>query len=218
MLLAIDTATRWASIALYDGQQVLAEHSWYSRNHHTAELMPHIAGSVTQQGLAPQELTAVAVAIGPGSFTSLRIGLSVAKGLCLALSVPLLGISTLDAVAYAQSGQPLPVCAVIRAGRGRICTATYQTRRGRWQRLCDHRLTTWESLIVEVERRTLFCGELDAEAIALLREHLALRAVLASPASCLRRAGYLAELGWQRFQAGEADDAVKLAPLYLQTT
>jgi tRNA threonylcarbamoyladenosine biosynthesis protein TsaB len=139
----------------------------------------------------------------------------VAKGLALALKVPLVGVPTLDALAYAQAGQDLPLYAVAQAGRGRVCTALYRKEREQWRRATDYRITTLTDLCQQVEEPTLFCGEIDEEGVRLLRENLGQQAIVASPASCLRRAGYLAELGWQRLKRGEADDPAALSPIYL---
>ena len=78
------------------------------------------------------------VSLGPGSFTGLRIGLSVAKGLALARQVPIVGIPTLDVVAQPHMTQPLPIWAILQAGRGRICAAQYARRKGRWRRRGDY--------------------------------------------------------------------------------
>lgn len=216
MLLAIDTATRTTSLALYDGEQVLAEETWRSANGHTVELMPGLVRMLERQGIAPSELKGIAVALGPGSFTGLRIGLGVAKGLALTLAIPLVGIPTLDALVYAQGRKRGPVCAVLRAGRGRVSAAFYRRRGGQWRRQGDYRLTTLEELCADIETQTFFCGEIDAQATELLREHRGAKAIVASPASSLRRAGYLAELGWRRLERGEVDDPATLAPIYLR--
>jgi tRNA threonylcarbamoyladenosine biosynthesis protein TsaB len=214
-ILAIDTATRMASIALYDGERVHSEETWHSERNHTVELMPSLVRLLDRQRVSPQELTGLVVALGPGSFTGLRIGLSVAKGLALALKVPLVGASTLDALAYAQASQDSPLYAVVQAGRGRVCSALYRREGGQWRRATDYRITTLADLCQQVEGPTLFCGEIEAESVRFLREKLGRWAVMASPASCLRRAGYLAELGWQRLKRGEADGPATLSPIYL---
>ena len=85
MLLAIDTATRMPSLALYDGERVLAEETWRSANNHTVELAPALVRALERQRVSPSELRGIAVALGPGSFTGLLIGLGVAKGLALTL-------------------------------------------------------------------------------------------------------------------------------------
>ena len=216
MFLAIDAATRMPSLALYDGECVVAEETWRSADGHTVELVPGLMRMLERQRVSPSELKGIAVALGPGSFTGLRIGLSVAKGLALTLAIPLMGIPTLDILVYAQARRPGPVCAVLQAGRGRVCAAFYRWRKGQWQRQGDYRLTTLDELCADIETPTFFCGEIDAQATELLRERLGERAVVASPASSMRRAGYLAELGWQRLERGEVDDPATLAPIYLR--
>jgi tRNA threonylcarbamoyladenosine biosynthesis protein TsaB len=215
-LLAIDTATDFASVALYErGNGTIAESSWHTSMNHTVELMPNIVRLMDSQRLEPGQLGGVAVALGPGSFTGLRIGLSVGKGLCLSLGIPIVGIPTLDVVAYAHYWQELPICAILQAGRGRICTAVYVRDDGQWQRITDYELATVEELSRQLTERTLFCGEIDATLRAALIAHLGERAAIASPASSLRRAGYLAELGWERIGASGGDDVASLEPLYL---
>jgi tRNA threonylcarbamoyladenosine biosynthesis protein TsaB len=215
-LLAIDTATEMAGIALYDRGRLLAEESWRSPGTHTVELMPRIVRMLERAAMPAAQLSGLAVALGPGSFTGLRIGLALAKGLALALKLPLIGVPTLDALAYAQSEQPLPVYAVLQAGRGRLCTGLYRFSRGHWRRIGDYRLESPDTLGQGVTERSLFCGELDITTQESLRRRLGALATIAPPAFSLRRAGYLAELAWHRLSEGDVDDPVKLSPVYLQ--
>ena len=209
-ILALDTSTRTASIAIYGREKgVVSELTWRSSSHHTVEVTPYLNLLLRQ---SPKELAGIAVALGPGSFTGLRVGLSLAKGFALAQGIPLVGIPTLDALAYSQSHQPLPICALLEAGRGRICAAFYEKG---LHRVTDYLLTTIEGLCSEIARPTLICGEIDEAEAAILRKRLGDRAVVASPAASLRRAGYLAQLGWERLQRGEVDDPRTLEPLYL---
>lgn len=216
MLLAIDTATRYASLALYDGERVLSEETWRTANYHTVELMPAIVRMLERQNVSTETLTAIGVSLGPGSFTGLRIGMGVAKGLVLAREIPLLGVPTLEVVAYPHFNQRRLICAVVEAGRGRLCAGFYRRRRGRWRPTDEPRLTTPEGLCKMVESIAFFCGEIDADLSALLQERLGDKAILTSPATSLRRAGYLAEMAWARFQQGQADDPDTLSPIYLQ--
>ncbi len=215
-VLAIDTATELASVAVYDEEKgPRAESTWYTSMNHTVELMPTIVLMLERQGLTAEQLNGLAVAMGPGSFTGLRIGLSVAKGLSLSLGIPIVGIPTLDIVAYAHYGQNLPICAILQAGRGRICVAFYERFQTSWQRMTDYHLATIEQLCTQVKVPTLFCGEIDAPLTEALKAQIGLQAVIASPASSLRRAGHLAELGWQRLRTGEGNNLSTLEPLYL---
>ena len=217
MLLAIDTATRMAGLALYDEVQgwLLGEELWHSANNHTVELMPRLARMFALQGLAPTDLTGLVVSLGPGSFTGLRIGLSLAKGLALANHLPMVGVPSLDAVAEPHKPHNMPIWAVLRAGRGRVCAGNYVRYRGRWRRRGPIQLTTWDELLEQVLEPALFGGEFDAREAEATRQRLGETALLVSPAAAPRRAGYLAELGWKRLARGDADDAETLAPIYL---
>ena len=217
MLLAIDTATRMAGLALYDpaAGRILGEETWYSVNNHTVELMPRLVRMLGQQGVSPADLTGLSVSLGPGSFTGLRIGLSVAKGLALACRLPLVGVPTLDVVAQPHMLQGLPIWAVLQAGRKRICVGRYGCHQGRWRQRGTYQLTTWEALCEQIEEPALLCGEIEARDIDLIRLRLGKVATIATPASSLRRAAYLAELGWNRLARGESDVAATLSPIYL---
>jgi tRNA threonylcarbamoyladenosine biosynthesis protein TsaB len=214
LLLAVDTSTRVASAALYDGVRVRAEESWESPRRHTVELAPRVVQMLHGQVSA---LVGLAVATGPGSFTSLRIGMALVKGLALAQGLPLVGIPTLDVSAYAVRRHRATLYATLHAGRGRICLAPYRWRRGRWRRSDDMRISTWEKLAVEVKGNAVFCGEIDAQGLAALQSRTA-KTFIPSVAHRLRRAGYLAELGWQRLAQGQRDDPATLQPIYLHTS
>ncbi len=102
MLLSIDTSTEWIGIALFNGTNVLAEQTWRSKNYHTVELIPAIKEMLTKTHTKTSSLTGVGVALGPGSFTGLRIGLSAAKGIALGRNLPVAGIPSLEILAAAQ--------------------------------------------------------------------------------------------------------------------
>lgn len=214
MLLAIDTSTQWIGLALFDGAQVTGEMIWRTQHHHTVELAPTAQGLMQRCGISAKDLSGLAVALGPGSFTSLRIGLALAKGMALALNLPVVGIPTLDIMAFAQPVLDLPLAAVLQSGRGRVAVGWYASVMGAWHPQGEARVTTVEALSDSIHKPTLVCGELNAEQRRLLaRKRVNVR--LASPAACMRRPSYLAEMAWQRLEAGEVDDVIALAPIYL---
>jgi tRNA threonylcarbamoyladenosine biosynthesis protein TsaB len=174
-----------------------------------------MAHALERLDVDPDELSGVAVTTGPGSFTGLRIGMAVAKGLAMAQRVPLVGVPTLDVVAFAQGRDRRPLGAVLQAGRGRICVAKYVWRSGGWRPVEEARLATWEALAEEISEPTLLCGEIDRQGAELMGG-MGERVELLPAAWCLRRAGFLAELGLQRLKAGKADDPATLTPIYLQ--
>jgi tRNA threonylcarbamoyladenosine biosynthesis protein TsaB len=126
MLLALDTSTHRASLALSQNGELLAEYTWDAGASHSVELLRRLEWLLKERGLTFSQVSAVATATGPGSFTGVRVAVTVAKSLAFGLNVPLLGISTLDVLAYSQAAAALPVCALMDAGRGEFYTALYQ--------------------------------------------------------------------------------------------
>ncbi len=215
MILAIDTATRWTGLALHDGMNVVAELGWYAINTQTIEVAPTVQDMLRRTDVAITDLDAIAVTIGPGSYTGLRVGLGLAKGLALAHGLPLLSISTLDVVAagFGRSAHPLAI--VCEAGRKRVCAATYQWQDDGWMMTTDPDIYEWETLIAQAAAHTCFAGELSPAAREQIRmADKQFHAV--TPASGVRRAGYLAEIGYVRLRHGQIDAPDTLVPTYLR--
>jgi tRNA threonylcarbamoyladenosine biosynthesis protein TsaB len=214
MLLAVDTSTAQVGLALFDGGQVAAEMLWHSRQHHTVELAPALSELLARTGAKISEVEALGVAIGPGSFTSLRVGISFVKGLSLARHLPIVGIPTLDVVAAMQPISEFPLAAVLQAGRGRLALSWYHAESDQWKSDGTSKVTTADELAETIEHPTIVAGELNADE----RQRLARKKVnvhLAAPSACVRRPAILAELAFARWQAGETNDAASLAPIYL---
>lgn len=214
ILLAVDTSTQVIGISLYDGNSVLSESIWASRNHHTTELAPAVQRNISNINLSVSEIGAISVCLGPGSFTGLRIGMSFAKGICLARKIPLIGIPTLDVLAASQPILDIPMIAVLRAGRGRLAAAQYASWDGVWQMSQEIEILTAKELAAGIHTRTYICGELTPEERRIIaRKHK--NALIASPAQCTRRPSFLAEAGWRRWQEGKVDNPATLSPVYL---
>jgi tRNA threonylcarbamoyladenosine biosynthesis protein TsaB len=160
-----------------------------------------------------QDMRSLGVALGPGSFTSLRVGLSLVKGLALARQLSLVGVPTLDVLAAAQAPSRLPLAVAIQAGRGRFAVGWYKSSRSGWQSRGPARVLTLEALIDEVQGPVILCGELTSEDRQKLADQPGVR--LVSPAQSVRRPAVLAELAWARWQAGEVDNEATLSPIYL---
>jgi tRNA threonylcarbamoyl adenosine modification protein YeaZ len=219
MELAIDTATEIASVALSSEGKVEAEMSWPSGQNHTVELIPNLLHLLRQAKIEPggqwrAKIQAIIVSKGPGSFNGLRVGVSTAKGLAFALDIPLVGIGTLEVEAFPYAETGLPICPLQEAGRGEIATALYQMQIGEWQKIVAEHITTVEGLCPDIVSRTLFCGRFSPNTAKRIAENLGERAVILP--GTLRRAGFLAELGWKRLERGERDDVATVQPLYLR--
>jgi tRNA threonylcarbamoyladenosine biosynthesis protein TsaB len=213
MLLAVDTSTAQVGVAVYDGAQVVGEYAWRSSQRHTVELAPAIFELLIRCGLTMDNIRALGVALGPGSFTSLRVGLSLVKGFALARSLPLIGIPTLDILAAAQPLSRLPLLVAIQAGRGRLAAGWYKRSKGSWQAKGPARVVTAKALVDEVKSPVIVCAELTAAERQTLAANTEIK--LASPANSVRRPAVLAERAWRRWQADDVDDRATLAPIYL---
>jgi tRNA threonylcarbamoyladenosine biosynthesis protein TsaB len=241
LLLALDTSTSTASVALFDGQRVISETTWLAGREHSTRLLIEVESALARVGQTQAELSGLVVAHGPGSFTGVRVALSVAKGIAAGLSIPAWGVSSLEVLAHAAEAHgagaaehlatgtaehlasgtaghlasgaagdgELPVRAVVEAGRQRYATALFSGGHC----AAAPRLATLDQLVELLTQPTLVIGELSSEARTRLAHHPPAR--LASPAACLRRAGFLAELGWRLAEAGDAGDPNALDAVYV---
>jgi tRNA threonylcarbamoyladenosine biosynthesis protein TsaB len=222
MLLAIDTATRIMSLALHDGHNLMAEQTWHTANNHTAELAPTILSLLARCETSIDDLAALAVSTGPGSFTGLRIGVSLAKGLAAARNLPLIGASTLDTLAsahphYHQHGMVV----VVEAGRGRIIAATYRWGKNEWVNRGEPRLMDWETLLANIDGPAYITGDIDADGHAALAaaQSGGIPVRITASGLRLRRAGFLAEIALQQLAQSDAAafDPNLIAPIYVKT-
>ncbi|MGB9640390.1 MAG: tRNA (adenosine(37)-N6)-threonylcarbamoyltransferase complex dimerization subunit type 1 TsaB [Anaerolineales bacterium] len=212
-ILAIDTSTHAIGIALLNHEQILCEHTWQSADYHTVELAPMVQQALLRSQISSENLSAIAVALGPGSFTGLRIGLALAKGLALAAHIPLIGIPTLDILANSQPPQETHMLCLLRTGRGRLAIRAYQRYHQEWQAQDNYEVLTLAEILQKIDQPTWVCGEISTEERAQLRSHPMIK--LASPAQCVRRPAVLAELAFQRLQKKKFDDPISLTPIYL---
>ncbi len=214
MLLALDTSTRSVGIALYKEARVLGEVVWASQSYHTVELAPAIDELLHKTGVQNTSLEAIGVAIGPGSFTALRIGLAYAKGLAFSRRIPLIGIPTLNILAQAQPMHIKNLAAILQAGRTRLAVGWYQKKQRHWHPVEKLENLTSDEFLEKLQQPTWVCGELTPQLRQRLAEEVE-NVDVASPAQSVRRPAILAELAWTRWQAGEIDAPEMLSPIYL---
>ena len=213
MLLGVDTSTRAVGIVIYDGSQILCEESWISRRFHTVELAKAVSENLFRAGLSTSDLDVLGVAIGPGSFTGLRIGLALIKGIAFTNQLPVIGVPTLDITTRAVPLSEQKVAAVLEAGRNRLAVGWYQALEGRWSQDGEIENLTIEELIARIDKPLILTGELSREIRQSLKNHKLI--TLLDPTLAMRSPKYLAELAWERWQAGEVDDLLSLKPYYL---
>jgi tRNA threonylcarbamoyladenosine biosynthesis protein TsaB len=213
-LLALDSSTAICSLALYDGS-LLAERTWRSQRNHTRDLLPNVDAMLRDVNLTINTITAVGVAIGPGAFSGLRVGLATAKFLTFPRTLPLIGVDTLEATAIAHRLSSSLIRVLIDGGRGQVATALYDSRVN-WRRLEEPAMANLSDVLETDTAETIYCGELTESWIEQILSRRGNLAIVASPAERTRRSGFLAELAWRRLNRGEIDDPTTLQPLYLR--
>lgn len=216
MILAIDTSTQWMGISLFDGCLVLYEKVWKTNRRHTVELSPAIVNALLDTSTDKKDLRGVAVALGPGSFTSLRIGLAAAKGLSLSLHIPLIGVPSLDITARGIAVQDIDLICLLRAGRGRFAALKYINVEGKWKSSGELSVVSAHELEKSIVSRTLVCGEMDIKEKKILARRWR-NIQFADPPQNIRRPSILANIAYERFVAEDFDDAASTAPIYLRT-
>ncbi len=213
LLLGIDTSTDQVGLALTDGEAI-SELSWPARQRQTSIVLQGIDHLLSLSNRAIGDVAAVAVATGPGSFSGLRVGLSVAKGLVLARDVALVGISTLLITALPHVSTERPAVAVVGAGRRRLVWANVGDSDGDPTVagvLVNGSPEELVAFVAAIHGPVLVCGEVPNELRASWRGD----PLVACPVLSDRRPAALARLGWDRLRRGDVDDPVTLEPAYV---
>jgi tRNA threonylcarbamoyladenosine biosynthesis protein TsaB len=240
LLLAFDTSTRQASITLCSESAVLSEYTWFAGNNHSVDLLDHLQRMIAEQQITLQQLSAVAVALGPGSFNGVRVALATAKALAFSLQKPLVGISTLEIIAAQQRHWHGPVCALVEAGRSELYAAFYRFDEHisadgsvsyQSKHLSEYLLFSPEQLAIYLQEhestwfvtddkqekpRILFCGEISAISQQALLQYLPGQCLFMNALQSTRHASVLAQLALQRVHDGLEDDPLTLEPLYVR--
>jgi len=158
LILAFETSAKAASVALTDGEKLLGESYQNTGLTHSQTLLPMAQDLLKSCGYTPQQVEAVAVAAGPGSFTGIRIGVAAAKGFAWGKELPCYGVSTLEAMALNLGIWDGYVVAVMDARRSQVYTATFLAEKGKLTRLCEDRAISLEQLKEELKNceKTVF--------------------------------------------------------------
>ena len=217
-ILAIDTASSVSSVAVASEGKLQAEVTVEAGRTHSETLLSHIEGALSFAGGERSALTGVAVSIGPGSFTGLRIGLATAKAIAYGLGIPLVGVSTLAALALAVPVPDVHTLALMDAQKGNAYAGLYEGRAGRWPAGRPGRGAPLAAALAAAADRgkpVLLTGELAVKKRARLG-NLPDNVTLAPAHLLTARASHVAWLGIARLAAGERDDPMTLEPFYIR--
>lgn len=158
-LFALSTAEQGASMALFEDNTLVFESSLFSRQTHSKGLLPMIEQAVeSREGMTVDRIDGFIAARGPGSFTGLRIGISMVKGLAKAVSKPCAGVSSLDGIAFRFCYSQLPVCVMMDAKRKEVYSAVYQFRHGKLIQKGPEMVCSPETAIDQAGSGALFAG------------------------------------------------------------
>ena len=216
-ILSIETSTMLGGVAIVDGQTgLVAETRLNVKTTHSERLMTVIDHVLEQSEMGLDNIDAFAVAIGPGSFTGLRIGLSTAKGLSYATGKPIVAVPTLEAFAYNFSYCSYPVCLMLDARKREVYAAVFKWEGGAFRRVIEDTSIKAEDLLRKFDQVVLFAGEGAALYKSVITEIMKERAVFASPEKMVPSPANVAVLGLSKAVRGEFADALAAVPRYIR--
>jgi len=216
-ILAVDTATRTGSVAVLDGETLVAEVQVTSSQTHAKRLMSVVDCTLHMAGIELGALDGFAVTTGPGSFTGLRIGISAVKGFSLATGRPVTGVSTLDALAYQFPCCHALICPLLDARKAQVYTALYRGGGdGDWEKVVSDRVVDPKQWLRAIEGLCLFVGDGARFYKELIQDTLGPRARFAAPYLNTLRASVVAHVGLKQIKAGQVVSVARLAPYYIR--
>ena len=218
LAIAIDSSQESCVLALGNESQLLAEYAFYSKMSLLRRIVPNAQRLLGDAGHKVDDLDAVIVSLGPGSFTGLRIGVSVAKSLAYALSRPIVGLGTLDAIA--RSVAPVRsdlICPMIHARPNEVYWSLFNSSGER--RIVEYAASGIQDVlhsVKEVGPDVYFCGSGANRNAGAIRDAFGERAIIAAAFAGVARGAVLIEMGLSRIKEGAIDDACTLTPLYIR--
>ncbi len=215
-ILGIDTSTDVCAVALTEDQRLISEYRNSNRRAHAEKIFPAIDWILNDAKLSINQLDGIAVSIGPGSFTGLRIGLAAVKGLVLATNLPVVAVPSLDAIASLASCWEGQICPLIKCQSNEAYTALYHFENDILIRDSDYLLLNLESLADLIHQRTLILNVGINDLSNYLSGSWKDLIILAPAYLCLASGYAIARLGFDRFQHQKIEDVEKLEPLYLK--
>ncbi len=220
-ILGIDTSTPIGSVALIDSGNLVAEHTLNIVRAHSSRLMPAIDTVLKWGNITPEELSGCAVGVGPGSFTGIRIGVATIKSFCYAIDKPIVGVSTLEAIAYNCRWTDSLICPVLDARRSEIYAAVFHGGAA-WKRLSEDLCLPIETFLARLAdmpvqtTTTIFVGDGLDKYGGTVRETLGKTAYLADAIFNVPRGAAVAQIGAQRLHTGDSDSYWSLVPNYVR--
>jgi tRNA threonylcarbamoyladenosine biosynthesis protein TsaB len=212
----VDTATRSCSVAIADGDAVLAEVTIGALQTHAKHLMGMIDTAIGLSGIPLTDIDGFAVTRGPGSFTGLRIGIAAVKGLATASGRPMVGVSALEALAMQGAYPSQLICPLLDARRGEVYSSLYRYRNGSLVKEREETVSAPEKAIQDINDICLFLGNGAVLYREILETSLGILTRFAPPFQNTIRASTVAHLSMPAFETGHTDDVAEFVPVYIR--
>lgn len=215
-ILGIDTSSHLNGIGLIDGEQILADFTWEARDNSLQQIIQNIDSVLTNHRLTLDDIEGLGVSTGPGSWTGVRIGVTVGKIFAYATGKPICGISSLDALAHQARDIVILLCPLIDAGKEIVYSAFYRPRKEAIARIGEYYVGNIKKLLERVEEPTLFLGAAAHIYRRIIVDNLGPLANYIDEIEDVQSGSVVALLALSRLKRGESDDHLSLTPLYLK--
>lgn len=219
MILAIDSSSLVASVALIDETTIIAEYTINLKKTHSQTLLPMIDEIIRMTGIDKKEIEVIAVTNGPGSFTGLRIGAATAKGLAFVLSIPVVGVSTIEAMAYNYNHCNKLICPIMDARRNQVYTGIYECQNEALKVVlepCAVSISELTGKIIRLDKEIIFIGDGIPVYQDYLDENLIMKHYFANNHLNRQKASSLGALAMQKYKNGQAENADTFSPQYMR--
>lgn len=216
IVLGIETSTSAGSVALTNKEKVLAEYTQDNNYSHSIWLISAIDAILNDAGISLKTIEGISVSEGPGAFTSLRVGISTAKGLAQSLNIPLVLVSSLEVLARNIAFNQLNICPILDAKRGEIYTAFFKYQDYKLRQTTENLIISPLSLFEKIKEPTIFLGNGVALYGEILKEELGELAIFFPEIYNLPRGAMVAILGEKKIKEGRIPNLFEIEPLYLR--
>jgi tRNA threonylcarbamoyladenosine biosynthesis protein TsaB len=215
-ILGIETSTKTGSVAIASEKSVIAQYSLNIEVTHSERLMATVDRVLKDTGIVMSQFDGFAVAVGPGSFTGLRIGLSTVKGLALATGKPVAAVPTLKGLAWNLPYSAYPVCPLLDARKNEVYAALYAFDGHELVQVLAERVVTLSRLAEQINSRTVFTGEAAHLLRTQIEQAFGDAAFFAPRSATLPSAAAVAEIGMDMIKNGKRTDPDSLTPMYIR--
>lgn len=219
LLLAIESSGLVASIGLMEDDKLIGEYTTNFKKTHSQTLLPMMDQVVKMTGVSLDDVDAIVISGGPGSFTGLRIGAATAKGLGLALNKPLVNVPTVDALAFNLYGTEQVICPIMDARRNQVYTGLYTFEGDDFKVICPQKAVGIDEIVEQINtmgRPVIFLGDGVPVQKEFIKNHITVPCNFVPAHLNAQRAGALAALGKRYYEEGRLETADEHVPEYLR--